>query len=129
MVDKDKSFAVCPVKHCDKQVSTVALTVHLELAHGLKPEQVSTKPVEGRVKQEVLPMGKAQKQAAKDLEIKCFNAMTRVELEEAINLATAIKGGQDVDSLSKRLDEIQAVARERSKARFAKMKEKKNETK
>jgi len=78
-------------------------------------------------------MGKAKKLAAKELGVKCFNAMTSTELDEAINLATELKstplGGNQDEHKIDRLEAIQAAARERTKARFAAIKAKKEQQK
>lgn len=74
-------------------------------------------------KLESMPMGKAKKALAKQLGIRCFNAMTREELDEAIRIAQAVVGGNTGEK--SKLEEIQAAARERTKARFEAIKAKK----
>jgi|GEM_PF-4763166 len=72
-------------------------------------------------------MTKAQKLAAKELGIRGFNGMTKTELDEAINLATGIASGNlpSIEVGRSRLEELQKLSRERTKARFAAMKAKK----
>ena len=101
-----------------------------EAIQAAKDAGVDERKLEGK------SMGKAQKLAAKELGVRCFNAMTRVELEEAINLATktrALSADATKEELEantfdiRRLEEIQAAARERTKARFAAIKAKKEQ--
>jgi len=122
-----RTWLVCPVIRCDKQIDQKALEVHLKLSHGLNPEQITEKAVDGRTKTEVMSMGKAQKAAAKELGIRCFNAMTKEELAEAIELAQVIVRDGSTPGVQARLEAIQAAARERTKARFAAIKAKKEQ--
>ena len=67
---------------------------------------------------------KAKKVQAKAIGVKCFNAMTGAELDEALALSVNLNAGKlmDEDSAKNRIRAIEEVARQRMRERLKKIK-------